>query len=137
MLIGDVFEDERGMYVRIDAMIEAKNANASQASLTFTHETWDYINRIKDERHSTSRIVGWFHTHPGFGVFLSQHDLFIHRSFFNLEWQVALVLDPVRNKDNRHSICIAAGTIDYHDLTRCNYCNWNLPISGQIGQSPC
>ncbi len=98
VLIGDVFEDEHGMYVRMDAMIEAKNASASQASLTFTHETWDYINRVKDERHSASRIVGWFHTHPGFGVFLSQHDLFIHRSFFNLEWQVALVLDPVRNQ---------------------------------------
>lgn len=106
VLIGDVFEDELGIYVRIDAMIEAKNANASQASLTFTHETWDYINHVKDEHYSTSRIVGWFHTHPGFGVFLSQHDLFIHRSFFNQEWHVALVLDPLRDQ---------AGFFTWHD----------------------
>lgn len=96
VLIGEVFQDDLGMYITIDAMIEAKNAASSHTSLTFTHETWDYIYRIKDENYPTQRIIGWFHTHPGFGVFLSKHDLFIHESFFNQEWQVALVVDPVR-----------------------------------------
>ncbi len=27
-------------------------------------------------------IVGWYHTHPSFGIFLSHHDLFIHQNFF-------------------------------------------------------
>ena len=26
-------------------------------------------------------IVGWYHTHPSFGIFLSHHDLFIHQQF--------------------------------------------------------
>ncbi len=40
------------------------------------------------------RIVGWYHTHPGHGVFLSKLDIFAHESFFGLPWQTALVYDP-------------------------------------------
>jgi proteasome lid subunit RPN8/RPN11 len=42
--------------------------------------------------------VGWYHTHPGFGIFLSNMDLFIHRNFFPQKWHIALVLDPVNKK---------------------------------------
>ena len=41
-------------------------------------------------------IVGWYHTHPDFGIFLSSHDLFIHRHFFAQPLQVAYVVDPIR-----------------------------------------
>ena len=41
-------------------------------------------------------IVGWYHTHPDFGIFLSSHDLFIHRNFFDQPLQVAYVVDPIR-----------------------------------------
>ena len=40
--------------------------------------------------------MGWYHTHPDFGVFLSSHDLFIHRHFFGQPLQVAYVVDPIR-----------------------------------------
>ncbi len=40
------------------------------------------------------RIVGWYHSHPGFGVFLSEHDTFIHRNFFSSPDHVAWVYDP-------------------------------------------
>jgi proteasome lid subunit RPN8/RPN11/LysM repeat protein len=38
-------------------------------------------------------IVGWAHTHPGFGVFLSNFDKEQHQRFFPLPWQVAYVMD--------------------------------------------
>jgi hypothetical protein len=41
-----------------------------------------------------ARIVGWYHSHPGFGVFLSDHDTFIHNNFFSSPQQVAWVYDP-------------------------------------------
>jgi proteasome lid subunit RPN8/RPN11 len=44
------------------------------------------------------QIVGWHHTHPGFGIFLSRHDEFFHRNFFSQPWQVALVVDPQRGE---------------------------------------
>ena len=38
--------------------------------------------------------VGWFHSHTRSGVFLSEHDLELHRQYFAEPWQVALVLRP-------------------------------------------
>jgi hypothetical protein len=40
--------------------------------------------------------VGWYHTHPSFGIFLSHHDLFIHQHFFAQPLQVAYVVDPIQ-----------------------------------------
>ena len=62
--------------------------------MTFTHETWAHIYRVKDRDHPDSRIVGWYHSHPGFGVFLSSDDLFIHENFFSAPHQIAWVYDP-------------------------------------------
>jgi hypothetical protein len=39
-------------------------------------------------------MVGWYHTHPGWGVFLSGMDTFICEHFFNKPLDVALVIDP-------------------------------------------
>jgi proteasome lid subunit RPN8/RPN11 len=51
-------------------------------------------NAVKDQKYPEERIVGWYHSHPGFGVFLSDHDTFIHRNFFSSPGQVAWVFDP-------------------------------------------
>jgi len=42
--------------------------------------------------------VGWYHSHPGHGVFLSGLDLQIVRSIYNADWHVSLVLDPQRKE---------------------------------------
>ncbi len=39
-------------------------------------------------------IVGWMHTHPGFGTFLSQLDKEQHQRFFKEPWHLAYVVDP-------------------------------------------
>jgi len=81
--------------VQITAMIPARHTDAGSASITFTHETWRDILAVKDRAFAQLKIVGWFHTHPGFGIFLSRFDLHIHENFFNLDWQVAYVVDPL------------------------------------------
>jgi proteasome lid subunit RPN8/RPN11 len=82
--------------VHISDTIIAKHTVMQGASVTYTPESWRYMNdqlfaRYPDE---TSIMVGWYHTHPGFGIFLSGMDLFIHQNFFTQIWHVALVLDP-------------------------------------------
>lgn len=37
------------------------------------------------------RIVGWYHSHPRFGIFLSAHDIAIQTVYFGQPWQVAYV----------------------------------------------
>ena len=41
------------------------------------------------------KIVGWYHSHPGFGLFLSEYDSFIQENFFIDPNHVALVVDPL------------------------------------------
>lgn len=90
-------DDETGQpFVWISESIEAKHYENTQASFTYTHDSWEEITRERDRRFPDLDIVGWYHTHPDFGVFLSSHDLFIHQNFFSQPLQVAYVVDPIR-----------------------------------------
>lgn len=82
--------------VHILDTIIAKYTVMHGASVTYTPESWRYMTDKLYERYpdETAVIVGWYHTHPGFGIFLSGMDLFIHQNFFTQIWHVAYVLDP-------------------------------------------
>ena len=80
--------------VTVSARVEAIEADNQQASVTFTHESWAAIYREMEEQYPSLSIVGWYHSHPGFGIFLSDHDIFIHENFFPGVRQVAYVVDP-------------------------------------------
>jgi len=79
----------------IDSII-AQHTKMQGASVTYTPESWRYLNDTLWERYpdESAVMVGWYHTHPGFGIFLSGMDLFIHQNFFTQIWHVAYVLDP-------------------------------------------
>jgi len=78
----------------IEACIAGVNAAQGGAHVTFTQDTWEHIYKVKDRDYPDERILGWYHSHPGFGVFLSDHDTFIHKNFFSAPHQVAWVFDP-------------------------------------------
>ena len=82
-------------FVWVTQSLEAKHYANTQASFTYTHDSWEEITRERDLRFPESDIVGWYHTHPSFGIFLSHHDLFIHHNFFAQPLQVAYVVDPI------------------------------------------
>jgi proteasome lid subunit RPN8/RPN11 len=90
VLIGNT-EHER---MTVEACIAGINAAQGGAHVTFTQDTWEHIYKIKDKEYPDHKIVGWYHSHPGFGVFLSEHDLFIQQNFFSNPQQVAWVYDP-------------------------------------------
>ena len=98
LLLGDVYQDtDTGtVYPVITHAIPARFAREERGHLTFTRETWLELHDKIQEQHPEQQIVGWYHTHPGLDIFLSEWDLFIHRNFFNQPWQVALVVDPAR-----------------------------------------
>lgn len=98
ILLGKECVDEASgrPFVLIVKSLEAKHYENTQASFTYTHDSWEEITRERDRLHPDLDIVGWYHTHPDFGIFLSGHDLFIHRHFFAQPLQVAYVVDPIR-----------------------------------------
>jgi proteasome lid subunit RPN8/RPN11 len=79
---------------KVQACIAGESAAQGGAHVTFTQDTWEHIYKIKDRDYPDERIVGWYHSHPGFGIFLSDHDTFIHKNFFSSVTQVAWVFDP-------------------------------------------
>jgi proteasome lid subunit RPN8/RPN11 len=83
-------------FVWVSESLEAKHYANTQASFTYTHDSWEEITRERDRRFPELDIVGWYHTHPSFGIFLSHHDLFIHQHFFAQPLQVAYVIDPIQ-----------------------------------------
>ena len=90
VLIGTA-DDERTL---VEACIAGINAAQGGAHVTFTQDAWEHIYKIKDKEFPDEKIVGWYHSHPGFGVFLSEHDLFIQENFFSNPQQIAWVYDP-------------------------------------------
>lgn len=84
-------EDDRTV---VEACIAGVNASQGGTHVTFTQDTWEHIYKIKDREYPDDKIVGWYHSHPGFGVFLSEHDLFIQENFFSGPHQIAWVYDP-------------------------------------------
>ena len=83
-------------FVWITQALEARHYENTQASFTYTHDSWEEITRERERLFPDLDVVGWYHTHPGFGIFLSSHDLFIHEHFFTQELQIAYVVDPIR-----------------------------------------
>lgn len=97
ILIGEYSEELGKTNVIISDYIEAKFTDASASTLTFTHETWDYVHREHENKYPEKKIIGWQHTHPNYGIFLSNYDMFIQENFFNMPFQIAYVIDPIQN----------------------------------------
>jgi proteasome lid subunit RPN8/RPN11 len=90
---------QRGSPPLVQGSIRAAQADETAAQLTFTQDSWEHIHRVLEQDHPTAQIVGWYHTHPGYGLFLSEQDLFVHQNFFQSRSQIALVVDPVAQEE--------------------------------------
>lgn len=95
VLAGQVCEDDEGVFVHVEAVIRGTAAGEGSTHVTFTQATWNAIHKTLEHDHPKLKIVGWYHTHPGFGVEFSEMDLFIQRNFFAGPAQIALVTDPL------------------------------------------
>lgn len=96
VLVGTVAEAFGKMHIIISGFIEAKYSKGTATSLTFTHESWEYIHSVQEKKYPDQIMVGWIHTHPDYGIFLSDYDKFIQNNFFNEPHQIAYVIDPIQ-----------------------------------------
>jgi proteasome lid subunit RPN8/RPN11 len=111
----------------VEACIAGINAAQGGAHVTFTQDTWEHIYKIKDKEYPDHKIVGWYHSHPGFGVFLSEHDLFIQQNFFSNPQQVAWVYDP--HTDEEGCFGWIGGSIEKLSAIRVGY-SQDVEITG-------
>lgn len=98
--LGGVF---LGSYIRkddyevviINGVLDAKHTKQTSTAMEYTERTWEAIHKEMDIYYPDSEIVGWFHTCPGYGVFLSSDDPFIQNNFSDFLWHTAWIIDPV------------------------------------------
>jgi proteasome lid subunit RPN8/RPN11 len=86
--------DENGAVVT--DVLPARHSVGASTQLTFTHDTWNAL--YEDLNKIGGALVGWFHSHPNFGVFLSEHDKFIQQNFFGANGNITIVVDPIRGR---------------------------------------
>jgi proteasome lid subunit RPN8/RPN11 len=86
--------DSGEKFIVVEAILPALHTQHGSAYLTFTQDSQVAMYDEMDDRYPDSELVGWYHTHPRMGVFLSKYDLWLHKHFFPNPWQVALVIEP-------------------------------------------
>jgi proteasome lid subunit RPN8/RPN11 len=81
-------------FIVVENILQAPHTRHGSAYLTFTQDSQVALHQAFEERFPGKDLVGWYHTHPRMGVFLSEYDTWLHRNFFPEHYQVALVIEP-------------------------------------------
>jgi proteasome lid subunit RPN8/RPN11 len=94
LLIGSFLED--GLWVN-DIVVGGDNDSETSCVLPA-----DKLAKVADDivkGRLDGRIVGWYHSHPGYGIFMSETDLTTHGKLLQFSpFVIALVVDPVINE---------------------------------------
>lgn len=99
LLLGEVSIEGSERVIHIRAAAPAAEADGNRTSVRMTLAAWESALWTRDAEYSHLRTLGWFHTHPGAGIFVSDADVFVHKHFFGNENMVAYVLDPTTGRD--------------------------------------
>lgn len=98
LLAGEVREWEGEKFVVVEDYITAGNS-ATSVSVRFSEEAFPQLARqVNEARRKGKIIVGWNHSHPSFGCFLSATDVSTQKKYFAEEFSIAMVVDPVRRE---------------------------------------
>jgi proteasome lid subunit RPN8/RPN11 len=84
-------------YVIVDQLSPALQAEGTEVSLGFTADVWSKIEEELAGKFRGKQLVGWYHSHPSMGVFLSPWDVELQQGRFGQRWMCALVIDPNAN----------------------------------------
>lgn len=100
LLVGSVVSvddlNEGIVIISINDSVESKNFESTSVSLSMSPSVWQSANKISD---AITFVVGWYHSHPNLGAFFSGVDRKTQKDFFNLNYNLGLVIDPVRNEE--------------------------------------
>lgn len=101
VLVGYPFRtpNQRITFVIIAGCIPQKASHSSVVHFTVGPEQAAAARDQLATNYPGLSIVGWYHSHPGHGIFLSEQDMTIVRSIYNSDWHIALVIDPQRKQE--------------------------------------
>lgn len=83
------------LIVNILASHPLHSSSASSTHVAMLHDQWPSAWRHLTLCKPDLQLLGWYHSHPGHGIFLSATDLYTQALWFRQPWHVALVFDPI------------------------------------------
>lgn len=130
-------------FIIIEAILPAPHTRQGSAYLTFTQDTQLALHDALEQRYPGKELVGWYHTHPRMGVFLSSYDTWLHNHFFPAPYQVALVIEPhsasggffIRQPDGALDPRRFYGFYELCPASRRSIVHWRNLIDGAPGDS--
>ena len=91
-LIGDLYRDPDAgvLYTIIDKTLKLSQPIYGDKTEVVVSRLWD---RMQEQLSKASAVLlGWYHSHPGQGGFLTPHDVETHEKFFTEPWHVAVLV---------------------------------------------
>ena len=104
LLLGNAYIDSdiRVLWIHLQDTVAAENTRSDAVSVEVSTQEFkrlnDKVDKVWDRTRGEVRKIGWYHSHPDIGVFMSATDKKNQKLFYNQEWQIALVVDPVRDE---------------------------------------
>ena len=99
ILVGKYIESENQPALFISGAIESKHTVQSPRGIEFSQSSNDYHTEMLDKYFPGLSIVGWIHSQPGYGTYLSNKNYSYHRESFTEAYQVFFVTDPAQRMD--------------------------------------
>ncbi|MEZ8096729.1 Mov34/MPN/PAD-1 family protein [Photobacterium swingsii] len=100
LLLGEVISTDslkNGIVgIKVTEAIPSNDFDATSVSLSMGPEVWSSARLHSSE---SNFVIGWYHSHPNLGAFFSGTDRKTQAEFFNQEYHVGLVIDPIRNEE--------------------------------------
>ena len=78
----------------VTLVLESQPLHAAQGSHTRVLASAESWHAAWPHMRDDLPIIGWYHSHPGFGIFFSGTDRQSQRNYLSQPWQVGLVVDP-------------------------------------------
>lgn len=96
-LIGNVYRWKDRTYTKVWEAVTT-DLEATEVSVKFHREGFEKLFEKLDDLDFDYVIVGWYHSHPGYGCFMSAKDIDTQNRMFNQPYHTALVIDPIKNE---------------------------------------
>jgi proteasome lid subunit RPN8/RPN11 len=84
----------RRILVEVQTALPAPVVRSHPHSVAMCEQSWPSL-WAQAAAYPHLQWVGWFHSHPGHGIFLSAQDRSVQQRWFRQPWQLAVVVDPL------------------------------------------
>jgi len=93
-MLGDVCEHEKHKYVIVRDIVTGALLSSADR-VRFDNDSYSELFSELDSSGFDYVIVGWYHSHPGYGCFMSQIDMNTQMASFRESYHSAIVIDPL------------------------------------------